>query len=182
MEPIFFNGWYGVLRAFLMTVMAYVAIVFLLRISGKRTLSKMNAFDFVVTISLGSSLAAVCLNKNIALAEGAAVFFTLIFLQYLLAWTAARIPIVKRMITSKPAMLLYKGKILKTPMRRARISQEELNLAVRQKGVGSFDKIEVVVLETTGDITVIPKIDSGEAVTLKDIGNYPPKKEEINTN
>jgi uncharacterized membrane protein YcaP (DUF421 family) len=67
-------------------------------------------------------------------------------------------------------------------MRRARISQEELNLAVRQKGVGSFDKIEVVVLETTGDITVIPKIDSGEAVTLKDIGNYPPKKEEINTN
>ncbi|MFP4384644.1 MAG: DUF421 domain-containing protein, partial [Spirochaetia bacterium] len=156
--------------------------VFLLRISGKRTLSKMNAFDFVVTISLGSTLATVCLNKNITLAEGGAVFFTLIFLQYLLAWASTRIPLLKRMITSKPTMLLYKGKILQTQLRRARISQEELNLAVRQKGIGSFDEIEVVVMETTGNITVIPKIESGELATLEDIENYPPEKEEISTN
>jgi uncharacterized membrane protein YcaP (DUF421 family) len=64
---IFFGGWESLLRTFVITVLAYVFLIVLLRGSGKRTLSKMNAFDFIVTIALGSTLATVMLNKSIPL-------------------------------------------------------------------------------------------------------------------
>ena len=79
MDQIFFNNWQSLGRTFIITILGYILMIFFLRISGKRTLSKMNAFDFIVTIALGSSLATVALNKNVPLAEGALVFFLLIF-------------------------------------------------------------------------------------------------------
>jgi len=65
MEKIFSESWESIARTLLMTSLSYVTMVILLRISGKRTLAKMNAFDFVVTIALGSSLATVALNKSV---------------------------------------------------------------------------------------------------------------------
>ena len=70
MESLFFQDAAGLLRTAVVGVLAYVGLLLLLRISGKRTLSKMNAFDLVVTIALGSTLATILLNKEVALAEG----------------------------------------------------------------------------------------------------------------
>jgi uncharacterized membrane protein YcaP (DUF421 family) len=70
MENIWFDSWESILRVICISPLAYFAMVLLLRISGKRTLSKMNAFDFVVTVALGSILATVALNQNISLANG----------------------------------------------------------------------------------------------------------------
>ncbi|WP_231362619.1 hypothetical protein [Thioalkalivibrio sp. ALMg9] len=67
---MFFGGWDGLLRTLVVGVLAYVALIVFLRLSGKRTLSKMNAFDLVVTVALGSTLATVLLAKDVALAEG----------------------------------------------------------------------------------------------------------------
>ncbi|WP_407939580.1 hypothetical protein [Methylophaga nitratireducenticrescens] len=61
----------------------------LLRISGRRILSKMNAFDMVVTVALGSTLATILLNRDVALAEGALAFALLIGMQYLVTWSRA---------------------------------------------------------------------------------------------
>ncbi len=79
-DPMFFQNWSGLLRTVVVGVLAYVALVALLRVSGKRTLSKMNAFDFVVTVALGSTLATILLSKNVALAEGVVAFAVLISL------------------------------------------------------------------------------------------------------
>ncbi|MCA9113241.1 MAG: hypothetical protein KDA52_25030, partial [Planctomycetaceae bacterium] len=68
LERMLFSGWDSLVRTLVVGVLAYVALVILLRISGKRTLSKLNAFDLVVTVALGSTLATVLLNRNIALA------------------------------------------------------------------------------------------------------------------
>ena len=67
---MFFTHWFDLARVLIVGVSAYAALVFLLRISGKRTLSKMNAFDLVVTVALGSTLATILLSKDVALAEG----------------------------------------------------------------------------------------------------------------
>ncbi|KMQ49627.1 hypothetical protein CHISP_3444 [Chitinispirillum alkaliphilum] len=168
---MFFQNWQSLLRTLIVTVLAYAGIVFLLRISGKRTLSKMNAFDFIVTIALGSALASVSLNKDIPLIEGILVFFLLIFLQYIISWLSVRISVVKRVVTSAPVMLLYKGKVLHEVMKKERITIEELYVSAREKGISSLEKVDIVVLETTGDITVIPKIGSGDAETLKSVKN-----------
>jgi uncharacterized membrane protein YcaP (DUF421 family) len=132
-----------------------VLIIVLLRASGKRTLSKMNAFDFIVTVALGSTLATVMLNKNVALLDGALAFFLLIYLQYLATWLSVRSVGFSNLIKSTPTLLLYKGNLLKDAMRKERIMEEEILAIIREKGFSSVQDIDAVVLETDGSLTVI---------------------------
>ena len=83
MSQIFFDNWETLFRTLIIGVLAYASLVMLLRISGRRTLSKMNAFDMVVTVALGSTLATILLNRDVALAEGVLAFALLIGMQYL---------------------------------------------------------------------------------------------------
>ncbi len=172
---MFFDDWESILRAFIVTVLGYVTLVIAIRISGKRTLSKMNAFDFIVTIALGSCLAAVSLNKNIALAEGVVVYSTLIGLQFLITFISVRVKKVKAIVSGQPVLLLYKGEILAEVMKKERITMEEIYVAARAQSVSYLHEVEVVVLETTGDITVIPKLmaDGIRPETLKNVLRYP---------
>lgn len=73
MMQMFFEDWFGLLRVLIVGCCAYAALVATLRISGKRTLSKMNAFDLVVTVALGSTLSTVLLTKEVPLTEGVQV-------------------------------------------------------------------------------------------------------------
>jgi uncharacterized membrane protein YcaP (DUF421 family) len=135
-------------------------MILLLRISGKRTLSKMNAFDFIITIALGSSLASIATSKNLTIADGIAVFGILIFMQFLITWLSVRIKYFKRIITSEPSILLYKGKIIETNIRKERVTIEEIKNAVRSKGISNLDNIDIIILETTGDITIIKDLEA----------------------
>src|SRR5690606_9567898 len=98
-------------------------------------LSKMNAFDFLVTIALGSSLATVALNKNVALADGVLLFFLLVILQYFITWMSVRVKSVKNLITASPTLLLYHGQVINRAMKKERITIEELHVAAREKGI-----------------------------------------------
>jgi len=64
MENIFYGNWQSLVRTFILTILIYIVVVIFLKAFGKRTLSKMNAFDFIVTIALGSCLPTVALNKK----------------------------------------------------------------------------------------------------------------------
>lgn len=157
MEQMLFSGWEGLFRTLVIGVLAYVTLVVFLRISGKRTLSKMNAFDLVVTLSLGSTLATVLLSKDVALAEGALAFAVLIGLQFVVTWSSVRTRWVRRMVTGDPVMLLDRGAFLPAATRRARVTEDEVRAAVRSAGLASLNEIEAVVLETDGSFSVVPR-------------------------
>lgn len=154
---MFFESWSALARVTIVGVLAYVALVALLRASGKRTLSKMNAFDLVVTVALGSTLATILLSKDVALAEGVAAFATLIFLQYVVAWWSVRSGAVRRAVKSEPALLYFEDRYLDDAMRRERITRPELDAALREKGYASARQVLAVVLETDGSLSVIGK-------------------------
>ena len=86
-----------------------MVLLLLLRVSGKRTLTRMNAFDLVVTVALGSTLATVLLTKSVALAEGLTAFVLLIFLQFVLTWLFVRSQAASRLVKSEPTLLVYQG-------------------------------------------------------------------------
>jgi uncharacterized membrane protein YcaP (DUF421 family) len=109
----------------------------------------MNAYDFIVTVALGSTLATVMLNKNVALADGVLGFFLLIFLQYGITYLAVRSKSFSKLIKSTPTLLLYKGKILQESIRKQRITQEEIYAALREKGMASLADAGAVVLKPT---------------------------------
>jgi uncharacterized membrane protein YcaP (DUF421 family) len=85
-------------------------LVAVLRISGKRTLAKMNAFDLVVTVALGSTLATILLSKDVALAEGVLALAVLVLLQFVVAWSAVRSRLVRRLAKSSPQIVLSQGR------------------------------------------------------------------------
>ena len=102
MNDFLFSGWDTVGRTVVIGALAYAGLVLLLRISGRRTLSKMNAFDFVVTVAFGSTLATILLNKNVALAEGLTAFAVLVGLQFAVTWTSVRLAWFRRAVTGEP--------------------------------------------------------------------------------
>jgi len=150
-----FDSWTGLGRVVLVGALAYVALVLLLRISGKRTLTKLNAFDLVVTVALGSTLATVLLSKTVALAEGALALGLLILLQYAIAWLSVRSPGFQAMIKAEPTLLLCRGRFLAVAMRAERITRDEILAAVRASGAADVGKVAAVVLETDGSLSVI---------------------------
>ena len=176
---IFFNGWAGLGRTLVVGVLAYAALVLLLRISGKRTLSKMNAFDLVVTVALGSTLATVLLSKDIALAEGILAFLVLAGLQYVLAWLASRSgkfsEKFREIIKSEPALLVYQGRLLEDALRRERVSEVEVYAALRNEGIADLEEAQAVVLETDGTFSVIRNTGESRAGNLEHVPGYPPE-------
>ncbi|GGD83369.1 DUF421 domain-containing protein [Planktosalinus lacus] len=169
METIWFENWDSILRILIITPLAYFTLIFMLRVSGKRTLAKMNAFDQVVTISLGTILASVALNHDIPLADGITAFIVFIGFQFLFTWLSVRVKAVKTLITSKPSLIFYKGEFNYTAMKKVRITVEEVNSAARIKGFSSLNGIDIIVLETTGDIAIIEKITEHTETTFDDV-------------
>jgi uncharacterized membrane protein YcaP (DUF421 family) len=152
---MFFEGWYGIVRVIVVGTLAYAALVVLLRVSGKRTLAKLNAFDFVVTVALGSILATVLLSEDVALVEGVAAFALLVGLQWLIAWLSVRSPFVSRSVKSDPTLLLYRGQMLHSAMQQQRVTQDEVLSAVRGGGWADYEVVHAVVLETDGSLSVV---------------------------
>ena len=152
-----FESWTGVLRVLVVGITAYAALVFLLRITGKRTLSKMNAFDFVVTVALGSTLATVLLSRDVPLAEGVLALALLILLQMVVAWLSARSQAFRRLIKAQPRLLFARGEMIKEALLDERVAPEEVWAAVRATGHADLDEVEAVVLETDGTFSVLAR-------------------------
>lgn len=163
---MFFDGWFDLFRVVVVGSLAYVALVAFLRATGKRTLSKLNAFDLVVTVALGSTLATVLLNADVSLAEGVVAFALLIGLQYGITWLSVRSERFQGMIKAEPTLLLYRGRYLRDAMRRQRVTTEEILSVLRTEGVTRVEDAGAVVLETDGSISVLSDLGAETATVL----------------
>lgn len=173
---MFFDSWSSLLRVIIVGTLAYVSLVLLLRISGKRTLAKLNAFDLVVTVALGSTLATVLLNRSVALAEGIAAFALLAGLQYSVAWLSVRSARFSALVKSEPTLLLHRGLFLDRAMQGQRVTREEVSSALRASNVARPEDAAAVVLETDGSLSVIstPASGDGEMTVLRSRGAVTP--------
>ncbi|WP_046216031.1 DUF421 domain-containing protein [Paenibacillus wulumuqiensis] len=154
---MFFDTWGDLFRILVIGIFSYVYLMILLRISGKRTLSKLNAFDLIVTVALGSTLSSVIVNKSISLTEGFLAMTLLVLLQYLVAYTTIRSKKIKSFIKAEPRLLFYEDEFRDEAMEDERIARDEVMQVVRQQGMQEMDKVAAVILETNGKISVISK-------------------------
>jgi uncharacterized membrane protein YcaP (DUF421 family) len=173
-----FDSWASLGRTALNGVVAYFALIAFLRISGKRTLAKLNAFDLVVTVALGSTLGAVLTSERLPLANGIVALALLIALQYGVAWTTMRNAWARRVIKSEPVLLLYRGRLIPEALERARIARDEVLAAVRGAGQLRLAEVGAVVLEADGSLSVLPEARAPlDATTLEDV-RVPPGRDE----
>lgn len=152
-----FDGWSGVIRILIIAPAAYVALVVILRLSGKRTLSKLNAFDLIITVAIGSTLASIITSKSLALIEGLIALLLLVIMQFVVTAVSVRFKGVDRLVKAEPTLLLRDGEMLPGAMRRQRVTEGEVQAAARAIGMQRLDQLEAVFLETDGSLTALPR-------------------------
>lgn len=157
MDMIFFDNIDKLGRIVLTTVMVYVLIVTVTKVSGKRSTSQLNNFDWIVTVMIGSLGASTILLKDIPFVEGVSSILVLYLLQFVVTKYAAISPQFSNFILSEPRIVFYQGQFLPDAMRDERLTRQEIECAMRSEGINNFDDVEAIVFESDAKLTVIPK-------------------------
>ncbi len=155
----FFDDVQGLMRVVVIAIAAYAVLVLVLRIAGKRSLAKLNAFDLVVTVALGSTLATVVLSSDIALLEGLLAFAMLLGLQWIVTRLSIAWPQFQRAVRNEPRLLCENGELRQQAMDDERVTRPEIEAAIRNAGIGRMEDVAAVVLETDGSMSVIGRSD-----------------------
>lgn len=162
MDMLFFDNIDKLGRIVLTTVMVYVLIVLTTKVSGKRSTSQLNNFDWIVTVMIGSLGASTILLKEIPLIEGFSSILVLYVLQFLVTKYASISPQFSSVILSEPRIVFYQGQYLPDAMRAERLTRQELECAMRSEGISSLNEIEAIVFESDAKLTVITKDNNNQ--------------------
>lgn len=147
------------MRVAIMCLLAYPFLILLLRISGKRSIAKVNIFDFIITVTYGATLSSIITNDTVSFADGAAVLFLLTLLQYLVTKLATKSRRFSDFIKASPVFLYHEGKFNEEQIVKHRLHKEDLRGKVRQQGMSSFENIDAIVLEGDISMSIIKKED-----------------------
>ena len=156
MNNLFFKDWETLRDISLCSLSAFITVFTLVRLSGKRTLAKLTAFDFIVTVTLGSTLSSMILNK-VSIVDGTVALVIIVLFQYVLAWLARSSKSFEKIINTHPTLLFYDGKFLTSAMKFEGITEDEIYAEIRLYRLENLEDVKAVVLELNGEISVIKK-------------------------
>ncbi|MFD6949604.1 hypothetical protein A6A08_07350 [Nocardiopsis sp. TSRI0078] len=153
LENLFAVPLSGLLLILVSTVGIFATVITYTRIAGLRSFSKMSSFDFAMTVAVGSLVATVAVAQ-VSLLEGMTALAVLYLLQVAIALLRRLAPF-KQAVDNTPLLLMSEGTMLRDNMRRSRITEDDIKSKLRSSNVRSMDSVRAVVLETTGDISVL---------------------------
>ncbi|MFK5690990.1 DUF421 domain-containing protein [Ornithinimicrobium sp. LYQ92] len=163
---MWFDSWSAVLRIVLVGAASYVALVVLLRLSGKRVLAKLSAFDLVVTVALGSMLASAVLSKDVRYVDALTGMALLVLAQLAVTTVTSRLPGGRSFVNAEPTVVVMHGRLLEEALTRMRLTQDEVMQAIRSSGHGGLDSVGAVVLEPDGTLSVVGRSSVGDGQAL----------------
>lgn len=153
----------------LTAIVIYVALLLFTRLSGLRSFSKMSSFDLAITVTVGSILASTILSKTPSLLTGVLALALLYAIQYGVATCRRMSAQTERIIDNEPLVLMAGSEILSANLDTARVTEGDLNSKLRMAGISRYDEILAVILETTGDVSVLRRGKSVDASLFKDV-------------
>ena len=153
------TSWPTLLMVVLATLSIYIVLMILNRVAGLRSFSKMSGFDFVVTIAIGSMLANTIVTKKPILLVAVVAFVTLFLLQAVVAWLRSKHSLLIRLADNTPLLLMDGPTMLEENMDKVNITTEELHARLREANVAQLSQVKAVVMETTGDLSVVHHSD-----------------------
>lgn len=157
---------------FFRVFIVYVMVVLVVRMMGKRQVAQMQPFELVVTILI-ADLAAIPMGDNsIPLIYGVVPIITLLAIQVLVSYLSIKNENIRELICGKPSLIINKGQIIQSEIKRLRINMNDLLEQLRGKEYPDLSDIEFAILETNGVISVIPKANKRTA-TVEDLGMQP---------
>ncbi|ARA94346.1 DUF421 domain-containing protein [Rhodothermaceae bacterium RA] len=133
----------------------YLGIILYTRLGGLRSFSKMSSFDFAITVAFGSIIAATVLSEDPPLLQALVALGSLYALQFGLAAARQRFRRVSHLVDNQPLLLMDGATMLHENMRAARVTEDDLWAKLREANVLHLGQVRAVVMETTGDISVL---------------------------
>ena len=144
------------LRGLALTSLAMVWVVILVRVNGLRSFSKMTNFDFVMTVAVGSLLAGASQSTNwSAFAQTLSAMATLFLVQYLSARLRKSSNTFETLVQNSPVVLMRDGVIFDEALTKTRVAKSDLIAKLREANVLDLSQVRAVILETTGDVSVL---------------------------
>ena len=143
----------SVLRA--LAVYAFLLVLF--RLAGKRSLSEMTSFDFILLLIISEAIQQALLDDDSSMTNGFLVVLTLVGVSIALSLIKQRSETLDKLLDGTPEIIIDNGRLLRERMNRARVDEGDIMQAARQQqGLERLDQIKYAVLERSGGITVIP--------------------------
>lgn len=139
------------------TLIFYAILLLLLRIMGKREIGSLSPFDLVVTIMIAELAALPMENPDITLLNALVPILTLTLAEIAVSYVTLKSETVRILLTGIPSIIIRGGEIIESEMRRVRYNLSDLMLQLRLKGVSDIADVEVAILETNGELSVILK-------------------------
>lgn len=145
------------LTIFLRTVIIYVILIGTMRILGKRQLGELEISELITTILLSEIASLPITSQDTPILHAIIPLITIVAFEVTSAVLLTKFPTLKNFISSRPSVLINKGKIDQRELLKNRISNEELISELRLKNVTDLDSVEYAILEQNGLLSVIPK-------------------------
>ncbi|WP_378187494.1 DUF421 domain-containing protein [Aquimarina sp. W85] len=149
----------------------YIAIIAITRIAGLRTFAKMTSFDFASTIAIGSILASVIMNTNQSLVKGSIALAGMVCFQVLFSFIIRKSKAAQKVATNTPLFLAKNGEILYDNLKKSNVSESDVLAKLREANVIRMSEVKAVILESTGDVSVLHTTDtiSVDTILLKGV-------------
>jgi uncharacterized membrane protein YcaP (DUF421 family) len=139
----------------------------IIRVSGRRTLGEMTAFDFVLFLIIGGSTQRAITGQDYSLMNALLLVATFVMLDIGLSIVELKWPAMRPILNSMPMIVVENGYLLTARMRRARVTEDNiLEAARRLHGLERMEQIKFAILEATGEITIVPGVQAGRTETM----------------
>ena len=157
----------------LTALLFYLFIIVAVRVGGKRSTSKMNNFDWIVTIALGSIAGSTILSQSVELIDGCIAAATLIALQWIFTKISVYSEPFSQLLHANPRLLVFQGQMIREAMKRERVTEQEIYATLREHGVADIRDAWAVVLESDAEFSVIERQASDEIPVLAGVESVP---------
>ncbi|MGL5751426.1 MAG: YetF domain-containing protein [Paraclostridium sp.] len=139
------------------SIILYIAVLIALRTMGKGEIAEMNAFDLVITLLIAEVAAIPMQNNEIPILYGIASITGLVFMQIIISFFTLKSRKVRFLLNGKPSILIDKGVINYNTLKHERVTLDELLEQLRVQGYFNLKDVQYAILETDGNLSVVPK-------------------------
>ncbi|SDK58134.1 DUF421 domain-containing protein [Microbulbifer yueqingensis] len=174
-QDLLISDWKGILRVLVSAMITYVVVVCLVRLSGKRSASQMNNFDWIVTVAIGSIVGSTIVIRDLPLAEGLSAVLALLAAQFMVTKATVYFPGFSSLLRAAPVIVFWNGEFVRSAMKKQRVTEQEVLSAIRKRGVHRLEQVAAVVIEADARLSVLLK-ETAESLerseTLERVKNY----------
>lgn len=150
------------------TILVLIILFFITKMMGKKQISELNFFDYVVGITIGSIAADISLDIEKDMLAGIAALFIYGFISYIISFVSIKSILARRFFIGVPTVLVEKGKIIESGLKKSKIDVNDLLMEARENGYFNLDEIDYALMEVNGNISFLPK-EKEKPVTKKDM-------------